>query len=215
MQSSLFKECEERYGDGSEIGFLVACLLDELFLIELIKNYYVEMFCKDEARVDALNRVAGVLSATIQDSLLDEMTIRLARLVDRKSICGNDTFTLNRFDSFKEGAADPGLYAEKLEAAKVGIASAFRDIRNQRLAHLQLDNLRDDSKYSYAEMTLVTNALEQCEAFVVEAEMQFGITRKHFPSHEESKEVDLLFDVLDKGYDQIVPRKWWKRTSLE
>lgn len=64
-------------------------------------------------------------------------------------------------------------------------------------------------------MTLVTNALEQCEAFVVEAEMQFGITRKHFPSHEESKEVDLLFDVLDKGYDQIVPRKWWKRTSPE
>ena len=100
-------------------------------------------------------------------------------------------------------------------AAKVGIASEFRDIRNQRLAHLQLDNLRDDSKYSYAEMTLVTNALEQCEAFVVEAETQFGITRKHFPSHEESKEVDLLFDVLDKGYDQIVPRKWWKRTSLE
>ena len=45
--------------------------------------------------------------------------------------------------------------------------------------------------------------------------MQFGITRKHFPSHEESKEVDLLFDVLDKGYDQIVPRKWWKRTSPE
>lgn len=215
MQSSLFKECEERYGDGSEIGFLVACLLDELFLIELIKNYYVEMFCKDEARVDALNRVAGVLSATIQDSLLDEMTIRLARLVDRESICGNDTFTLNRFDSFKEGAADPGLYAEKLEAAKVGIASAFRDIRNQRLAHLQLDNLRDGSKYSYAEMTLVTNALEQCEAFVVEAETQFGITRKHFPSHEESKEVDLLFNVLDKGYDQIVPRKWWKRTSPE
>ncbi len=215
MQSSRFKECERRNGDGGDIGFLVACLLDELFIIELIKNYYVELFCKEEARVDMLNRVASVLSATIQDSLLDEMTIRLARLVDSISICNHETFSLNRFDLFKEEAANPILYAEKLDTAKSGIRSAFRDIRNQRIAHLQLDILCNGDKFSYAEMSKVANALEQCMAFVAEAESQFGITRKCFPNHEESKEVDLLFDVLDRGYDQIVPKKWWKRPNQE
>lgn len=215
MQSSGFKECERRNGDGSDIGFLVACLLDELFLIELIRNYYVELFCKEGERVDMLNRVANVLFATIQDSLLDEITIRLARLIDKERICGKETFTLNRFDSFADGAKTPDAFIEKLETAKSSIASAFRDIRNQRLAHLQLDPLLDGGKYSYAEMTLVNEAIDQCMAFAIEAETQFGITRKYFPNHEESKEADLLFDALDRGYNQIVPRKWWKRTSKE
>lgn len=215
MQSSLYKECECRNGDGSEIGYLVACLLDELFVIERIHNYYIELFCKSEARVNMLNRVASVMSAIVQDSLLDEITIRLARLVDNKRICGNETFTLKRFDAFVDAAKNPDIYTEKLKIAKSSIDSAFRNIRNQHLAHLQLDPLRNGDKYHYAEMTLVANALEQCMSFVEEVESQFKITRKLFPTHEERKEVDLLFDVLDKGYDQIVPKKWWKRADTE
>ena len=215
MQSSLYKECESKYGDGREISFLVACLLDELFVIECIYNFYIELFCKSEARVNMLNRVANVMSATVQDSLLDEITFRLARLIDNKRICGNETFTLNRFDSFVDLAENPDIYTEKLRIAKNSIDAAFRNIRNQHLAHLQLDPLRDGGKYNYAEMTLVANALEQCMSFAEEAESQFEITRKIFPNHEETKEVDLLFDVLDKGYEQIVPKRWWKRAGTE
>lgn len=189
----------------------MACLLDELYVIESMNNYYVAMFCHSKDRVDMLNRVAQVLYATLQDALLDEITMRLARLVDRQRICGNDTFTLRRFDSFTSDAESPDVYKEKLDHAKYCIDVAFKETRNQYLAHLQLDSLRENTKYSYADTLKVREAIQGCMDFVEEAEKQFDIPRLYFPNHEEAKEVDKLVEVLEKGYGQIVPTKWWKR----
>lgn len=211
MQSNLFKQMYRRSGDGREIGFLLACLLDELFIIESMNNYYVAMFCHSQDRVDMLNRVAQVLNATFQDALLDEITMRLARLVDRERICGNETFTLMRFDGFSAEAEDPDAYRTKLDQAKNCIEGAFKETRNQYLAHLQLGPLREGIKFSYSDSLKVREAIESCMDFAEEAERQFNIPRMYFPNHEEAEEVDKLLEVLEKGYGQIVPEKWWKR----
>lgn len=213
MQSSLFKQSERNNGDGREISFLVACLLDELFVIESINNYYLALFCHSEDRVAMLNRVAQVLFATIQDSLLDEMTVRFARLIDKERICGNETFTLNRFDAFSQGLENPDAYSQKLSRAKEHIDKAFKDTRNQYLAHLQLDPLLDGTKFSYASSLNVREAITSCVDFVEEAEKQFDIPRLYFPNHEEDREVDKFLEVLEKGYEQILPKKWWKKKA--
>lgn len=213
MQSSLFKQSERNNGDGREISFLVACLLDELFVIESINNYYRALFCHSEERVDMLNRVAQVLFATMQDSLLDEMTIRFARLIDKERICGNETFTLNRFDAFSLDLENPDEYTKKLTLAKDCIDEAFKDTRNQYLAHLQWDPLRDGTKFSYSSSLDVREAIASCLDFVEEAERQFNIPRLYFPNHEENREVDRFLEVLEKGYEQILPKKWWKKSA--
>ncbi len=215
VQSSLFKESERRNGDGRDIGFLVACLLDELFVIETLNNYHRALFSHSEDRVDMFNRVAQVLIATVQDSLLDEITIRLARLIDKQRICGKETFTLKRFDDYSPEAEDPASYDLKLEEAKACIDAAFKDVRNQHLAHLQLDLLADGARYAYAPCSVVQEAIDKCMAFVEEAETQFGVTRKYFPNHDEAREVDRFVEVLEKGYEQMVPRKWWKRSKAD
>lgn len=213
MQSSLFKHSERNNGDSREISFLVACLLDELFVIESINTYYKALYCHSEERVNMLNRVAQVLFATIQDSLLDEMTIRLARLIDKERICGNETFTLNRFDAFTFDLENPDVYTQKLNRAKDCIDAAFKDTRNQYLAHLQLDSLRDGTQFSYASSLDVREAIASCKDFAEEAERQFNIPRLYFPNHEEDQEVDKFLDVLEKGYRQILPEKWWKKNN--
>ncbi|WP_165251690.1 hypothetical protein [Adlercreutzia sp. ZJ304] len=215
MQSSLFKESERRNGDGRDIGILVACLLDELFVIETLNNYHRALFGYSEERVAMFNRVAKVLMVTMQDSLLDEITIRLARLIDKQSICGNETFTLRRFDGYSSEAGDPASYDSKLEEAKACIDAAFKDVRNQHLAHLQLDLLADGVRYAYASCSVVQEAIDKCMAFIEEAETQFGITRKYFPNHDEAREVDRFVEVLEKGYEQMVPRKWWKQSKAD
>lgn len=178
-----------------------------------MNSYYRALFCHSGDRVDMLNRVAPALAAFSQDAILDEITLRLARLIDKERICGKDTFTLNRFDAFANEAESPETFLEKLNSAKSYIEDAFKETRNQYLAHLQLDTLRDNTKCTFSSSRKVQEAVDKCMDFVVEAEKTFGITRKHWPNHEESKEVDQLIDALERGYEQIVPRKWWKRNG--
>lgn len=205
----MYRELESESASSKSVPGLLAALLDELFVIEALENYHNALFCTEENRVELLDMCGGTLFAVMQELLLESITIRLARLADSERMRAKETLSLKRFfEKIDTGEID-GSHKDLLCEAINSIKGSVRTLRNERIAHLQLNRI--DEPYSYPEVPLLRESIEKCYAFVEAVESDCGIERKLFPQHDEEEEVGKLVEILELGYEQILPRKWWKQ----
>ncbi len=123
---------------GTAIGKTYSALWQEVAWINKKWNQYVELFGTSPERIELLNRVAPSFFRTVQDSLLKDVLLHLARLTDPPKSAGRPNLSLLRLS--QAVASTPiAAQAEALSSAALNACEFARDWRNRRLAHRDLD----------------------------------------------------------------------------
>jgi hypothetical protein len=128
---------------GPDLGSLYHALYNEVTWLHAKWNQYRILFAESPGRIELLNDVAGFFFGVIQDVLLEDVVLHLARLTDPPQSVGKDNLTLSRL---AETVKEPALSVEVKNLAEQAKAAAdfARDWRNRHLAHRDLALAVDD-----------------------------------------------------------------------
>jgi hypothetical protein len=123
---------------GAEIGKIYSALWQDVAWIHKKWNQYVELFGTNPERIELLNRAAPTFFRTVQDSLLEDVLLHLARLTDPPMSAGRSNLSLRRLSRVL-ASAPIAAEIEALSSAALDSCQFARDWRNRRLAHRDLD----------------------------------------------------------------------------
>ena len=122
---------------GQELGDLYSALWQEIAWLHAKWEEYVCLFGTKESRVDLLNRAAPRFARIVQDTLLEDVLLHVARLTDPPKSVGKDNLTIQGRTALVSDPVTREEVTELIKAAKM--ATEFcRDWRNRHLAHRDL-----------------------------------------------------------------------------
>ena len=122
---------------GLHLGPVYHALWNEVAWLHAKWHEYKELYGEKPARLDLLNRAAGLFFRIVQDALWEDTLLHLARLTDPPRSAGKENLTVLRLSAL----VDDGGLREQLDALlteaqlKTGFA---RDWRNRHIAHRDL-----------------------------------------------------------------------------
>jgi hypothetical protein len=121
---------------GKPLGALFSALWRELVWLHVKWGEYVELFGTDLERVELLNRAAPNFFGIIQDVLLDNILLHIARMTDEPGSGTKTTLTIRALPD----AVDPKIRAtvEALINSAKDKVQFCRVLRNKSLAHSDL-----------------------------------------------------------------------------
>ncbi|MFZ1965300.1 MAG: hypothetical protein WAU78_17860 [Roseiarcus sp.] len=121
---------------GNPLGSLFSALWCELAWLHVKWGEYVELFGTDAKRVELLNRAAPNFFGIVQDVLLDNILLHIARMTDEPGTGTRTTLTVHAFPE----AVDPKIRAtvETLIKTAKDKVQFCRDLRNKSIAHKDL-----------------------------------------------------------------------------
>lgn len=127
---------EYRRRMGEPLGQLFSALWHELVWLRIKWNEYVELFGTSPERIDLLNRVAPNFFGIIQDIMLNDISLHVARMTDAPKSAGKETLTIRALPD----QVDPEIksHIESLIKAAGHQVEVCRDSRNRRIAHSEL-----------------------------------------------------------------------------
>jgi len=122
---------------GPTLGPLYHRLENECAWLQIAWAQYVELFGTTPERIELLNRAAGLFFRIVQDSVWDDILLRLCRLTDPPGISPKANLTVQRLPELVVDSATRASIQALVDKAQA--ASAFaRDSRNRRIAHTDL-----------------------------------------------------------------------------
>lgn len=126
---------------GEECGQLYFELWKECVWLHTKWREYEALF-EDKKRVEVLNRAAPFAFFMIQQVIVEDVVLHLARLTDPPRSRGKANLTVRSLPGLLDDSAVSTAVRRKVE--EVGKAVEFaRERRNRRLAHLDIDTVRD------------------------------------------------------------------------
>ncbi|NPA71218.1 MAG: hypothetical protein GXO35_00185 [Gammaproteobacteria bacterium] len=135
-------EIRQHYVDemGALLGEYFARLWQEVAFLYWKWQEFIQLFGSDPADVEVLNQVAPAFFRMIQDMWWRDVVLHIARLTDppasgRK---GKMNFTLMRLPLLIDEPTLNNQVTKELENLKIKV-KRFRDWRNRRIAHRDLD----------------------------------------------------------------------------
>lgn len=112
------------------------------YILRLYWRLYQSFFCANSERVDLLNYASRMTAWALEQALFDQVVLHLCRLLDpAESRGGRDqNLSFRRLAVHVESLAKKSAksFSELVEKAEQA-AKEVRDIRNRRIAHLDLD----------------------------------------------------------------------------
>jgi hypothetical protein len=119
---------------GVDLGEVYSALWQQLSWLHRKWGHYVDLFGTGSKRVTLLNETAPNFFRTVQDSLLENVFLHIARLTDPPKSAGKDNLSFKRLPAL---LTDSALRSEvNTRLAALNATSEFaRDWRNRRLAH--------------------------------------------------------------------------------
>ncbi|MFB3917100.1 MAG: hypothetical protein ACE14M_10250 [Terriglobales bacterium] len=185
-------------GMGSELGNVFFRLRNECVMLHWKWEEFVALFGTRPERIELLNRAAGAFFWVVQDTLWDDVLLRIARLTDPPQSRGKYNLTLARLT---ELVALP--LRQKVEALFQGCAarSAFaRDWRNRRIAHsdlaLALDH-RTAEPLASASRKHVNDALAAIVAVLNAVQVHYLRSESMYELTPHGNAVSLLYVLRD------------------
>lgn len=130
-------EAENVAAMGVEVGKIYSKLWQEAAWIHEKWSQYVELFGTYPERVELLNRAAPSFFRTVQDSLVEDILLHLARLTDPPKSAGRSNLSLQRL-SCALASAPIAEQVEDLSSTAHRACEFARDWRNRRIAHQDL-----------------------------------------------------------------------------
>jgi hypothetical protein len=187
---------------GSELGAIYNSLWQQLAWLHSKWAEYVELFGTRESRVSLMNEAAPSFFRMVQDSLLDDVLIHVARLTDPLKSAGRANLTIQRLPLLVEVAVKAEVDA-KIAAALTRSAFA-RDWRNRRIAHgdyeLELD-LPGANPLTPTSRQMVREALESLCDVINAVGLHYLDTTNCFDSGSSHSGALSLLHVIDAGLE--------------
>ena len=186
---------------GSELGIAYDTLRNDVTWCFVLRDTYHELFGTPE-RIDLLSSVAGTFFWILQRTLLDDMVLRLAKLVESPSTAGRDNLTLQRLPQL---VVDPRLRAdvEALVEVATDKCKAAVLVRNKQIAHRDLDVALTSVNAALPEISFsdVTDALDSFAALLNRLESHFNNGASVMYDHVtiQGGGVESLAYFLDRG----------------
>lgn len=187
---------------GETTGLVYSALWQELALLYMRWNQYVELFGTSKERIDLLNRSSGGMARTIQDTMWESVLLHLARLIDpphaaRKPEQGNLSFQ-HLCKTLQDSPIHPALIEQQ---SKVLNACSFaKNWRDKYIAHRDLDIAlkRNAAPLAHASRALVKEALQALSNLLnIISEHYLGSTTGFEHSTLGSEAVALLHIIKD------------------
>jgi len=122
---------------GAEFGALYNALTNEVAWVHAKWTQYQQLYGRSLERITLLNEVAGHCFGVIQDALLEDVILHLARLTDRPQSRGKDNLTLRRLPALISDMQLAARVKALVEATLAACESACA-WRDRRLAHRDL-----------------------------------------------------------------------------
>lgn len=195
------EQAKQNYIDlmGENLGREFHALWQEVARLYGNWGQYVELYGTKRSRVDLLNKTAPFFFRIVQDALLEQTILHVARLTDPPKSGGRANLTIRRL---------PGLIEDTRLAGKVeGLVlkarqscEFCRDWRNRRLAHndlvliteIEVEPLKGASRDGVeASLGAIANVLNAVTGHYMQSE-------SFFESFDRESAVQLLY-VLDDG----------------
>lgn len=137
-------EIQQHYVDemGALLGEYLGRLWQEVAYLHWKWQEFIELFGRDPSDVEVLNQVAPSFFRMLQDMWWHDVMLHIARLTDspESGRKGKTNFTLMRLPLLIDEQALNNQVTKELESLKVQV-QRFRDWRNRRIAHRDLDLL--------------------------------------------------------------------------
>lgn len=122
---------------GPQLGPVYNALTNEVTSLHGKWNQYRKLFMGSPKRVDLLNEAAPYFFGVLQETLIENILLHLARLTDPPMSVGRSNLSLRQLPDL---ISDPGLKSNLVNLVDKAVAScaAPRDWRNRHLAHRDL-----------------------------------------------------------------------------
>jgi hypothetical protein len=147
------EEAREQYVRlmGPDLGRVYDVLRNDLSTALVTWTLYRQLYSSQE-RITLFNDVAGTFFGVLQDILLRDTLLALARLVDREETGTKQNLTLQRLPSLL--CCHPQLQAAVAAdvASAKSVCEAAVDWRNRRIAHRDLDVALSEEKVPLPEI---------------------------------------------------------------
>jgi hypothetical protein len=127
---------------GEEAGHSFYQLHHKLVELHILWQQYCDLFGKDDATVELLNRTAGLFFKVVQDELWDSVLLGISRMVDPPQTLRSKNLTLRSLPALLNDASLRDEVQSLCDAA-VAAASFAREHRNKRIAHQDHGYLTD------------------------------------------------------------------------
>jgi hypothetical protein len=122
---------------GTELGGVYNELSSEVSWAHAKWNQYRQLYARSPERIDLLNQAASHFFGVLQELLLEDVILHLARLTDTPQIGRRDNLTLLRLPALIPDAQLSAEVTNLLDSVLTACAS-IRLWRNRRLAHRDL-----------------------------------------------------------------------------
>ena len=161
---------------GSELGPLCHELVGELDLLRQKWGEFQVLFEKGPERIELLKEVASQFFGFMHNLLYEDAIMHICRLTDPPATMGHKNLTLMRL---AESIPDPVLNAQvQNDAEEVRKKCEFaRKLRDKRLAHTDLESLRNPSLSPLPNVTSknIEEALRSMRALLYSVEQHYGL----------------------------------------
>lgn len=157
---------------GTKLGGVFFELRNQCLMLHWKWQEYVALFGTKPERIVLLNKTAGEFFWIVQDTLWDDILLRIARLTDKPEIFGKSTLTLKRLPLLVDASFRSAVEQRLRDCLKR--CEFARDWRNRRIAHndfaLALDKLnatplaaasREGVKFALNAIVNLLNAIQE------------------------------------------------------
>ena len=196
---------------GAALGTQYAALWQEVASLYIKWGEFVELFGTKSSRVDLLNQAAPAFFRMVQDLLLQEIFLHIARITDPSASMGRkdrQNLTIQNLPELIEDIVTRKAVTALVEAATKKTNFA-RDWRNRHIAHRDLDLATSESAtpLAAASMEQVTNALSAIAKALNELSIRMLQSDNHFDHIPVIGGAVPLLHVLFLGINATVARQ--------
>lgn len=185
---------------GEELGLLFNAIWNEAGWLYAKWNEYVELFGTNPSRINLVNRVAPLFFRVVQDTLLEDTLLHIARLTDPPKSMGKRNLTIERLGTM---VTDDKAKANITKLIKVAGEKAdfCRDWRNRHIAHRDLQLAMDEGAEPLKPVSRVKvkEALEAISAVLNAISVHYMDSTIRFDSMPSPGGAVSMLYVLDDG----------------
>jgi len=123
-----------------DVGLVFGGIRKQFLWLNGTWDIYKRLFMTSQEDVDLLNGMAPGFFNRCQVAFQDDIVLRICRLCDRATQSGQQNMSLDQLYRVSCPHLDAGQQAEikaQIDVVK-GLSKPFRDVRNKRLAHVDL-----------------------------------------------------------------------------
>jgi hypothetical protein len=185
---------------GEPLGKLYSSLWQEVSWLNFKWIEYVELFGTKPSRIELLNKAAPAFFRMLQDLLLEDTIIHVARLTDPPKSVGKENLTVQALPPL---IADPQVSKNVADLVQTAIDASYfcRDWRNRHIAHrdLKLANEEGATPLESASRQQMKQAIEAIAEVLNAVSSHYSESTTVFDIGGLPGGASLLLYVLDDG----------------